>query len=107
MATQPGQCDDTCRSVAELTARAPPPPPPQLRSINRLSHFSNKVSSFTMRIAEFVALFLLALHWNTCTQFLVAVATGFPDGCWVVELGTPPPTAHVHTIKAHPTECLE
>jgi hypothetical protein len=62
----------------------------QMRATRRLTTlYISKVSSFTLRIAEFVTLFVIGLHWNACTQFLVAVSTGFPEGSWVEQLGEP------------------
>uniref|UniRef100_A0A7S1SIN5 Cyclic nucleotide-binding domain-containing protein n=1 Tax=Tetraselmis chuii TaxID=63592 RepID=A0A7S1SIN5_9CHLO len=57
-----------------------------VRYAQRLQIFA-RMSTFGMRITKLISLGVIFLHWNACAQFLVAVATDFPEGCWVERMG--------------------
>jgi hypothetical protein len=61
----------------------------QVRYAQRLQIFA-RMSTFGMRITKLICLGVIFLHWNACAQFLVAAAAEFPDGSWVVRMGTAP-----------------
>ena len=45
---------------------------------------------------------ILFLHWNSCMQYLIAAATGYPDGCWVEVLGKPMSNALGYILQHGP-----
>uniref|UniRef100_A0A061S2C0 Hyperpolarization activated cyclic nucleotide-gated potassium channel 4 n=1 Tax=Tetraselmis sp. GSL018 TaxID=582737 RepID=A0A061S2C0_9CHLO len=55
------------------------------RYAERLQIFSG-MSTFGMRITKLIFLGVIFLHWNACTQFLVAAASEFPEESWVVQM---------------------
>jgi hypothetical protein len=44
-------------------------------------------NSGSLRIAKYVTIFMLLVHWIACAWFLVPYLEGFPENCWVVQQG--------------------
>jgi hypothetical protein len=76
---------------------------PQVRYAQRLQIFA-RMSTFGMRITKLISLGVIFLHWNACAQFLVAVATDFPEGCWVERMGTYVPHSISRSVSKLPCD---